>query len=229
VRNPFAPLRVAIGALLLVVAGFILLGADGWGPPALNESPIGEASRWCERVSAGFFREPVNTLGNLGFVISGLAMLWVLGRDAQSGREAKNPFLRISPIVLLYLGVTIFLGPGSMAMHGTHTRVGAWIDNVSMVAFILIPWLYNLSRLGRWSARALFTTYGVLLVAYAVGYWFLGPDLGIGLDLFGLSIALWIISETVYRWHSTAARAVSGLVGFAVAAAFGLTPGWRPS
>lgn len=111
-----------------------------------------------------------------------------------------------------------------MAMHGSHTRAGAWFDNVSMVAFILIPWLYDLSRLGRWSARVLFTTYGTLLLAYGVGYWFLGPDLGIGLDLFGLSIALWIISEAVYRWHSAPARALSGLVGFAVAAAFGITP-----
>ena len=43
---------------------------------------------------------------------------------------------------------------GSMAMHGSHTRSGAWLDNVSMVAYILIPWLFNLARLGRWSDRS---------------------------------------------------------------------------
>ena len=31
---------------------------------------IGEASRWCERVSDGAFREPVNTLSNLGFMFA---------------------------------------------------------------------------------------------------------------------------------------------------------------
>ena len=28
-------------------------------------------------------------------------------------------------------------------MHGTHTVWGQWIDNVSMVAYIIIPWLLN--------------------------------------------------------------------------------------
>ena len=34
---------------------------------------IGEASRWCERISAGAFREPINTLTNLGFMVAGLS------------------------------------------------------------------------------------------------------------------------------------------------------------
>ena len=45
-------------------------------------------------------------------------------------------------------------------------------------------------------------TYSILLALYGAGYWFLGPDLGIGLDLFGVSIALWIISEILHRWWS---------------------------
>ena len=58
-----------------------MAGQNGWGTPAENESAIGEASRWCERVNGGFLREPVNTLGNLGFVAAGLLMFWVLARD----------------------------------------------------------------------------------------------------------------------------------------------------
>ena len=50
---------------------FVTFGYNGWGPAAQNEQAIGEISRWCERVSSGFFREPVNTLGNLGFVVAG--------------------------------------------------------------------------------------------------------------------------------------------------------------
>ena len=37
---------------------FIIFGYNGWGPAAENEQAIGEISRWCERVSGGFFREP---------------------------------------------------------------------------------------------------------------------------------------------------------------------------
>lgn len=224
-RSPFTPLRLATLALGVFAIGFVVIGLSGWGAPAANEQAIGEVSRWCERVSGGLLREPVNTLGNLGFVVAGLAMFFTLGRDATSGRPASNRFIGNQPVVILYASATLFLGPGSMAMHGSHTRAGAWLDNVSMVAFILVPWLFNLSRLGRWSNRTFFTTYGVLLSGYAAGYWILGSDLGIGLDFFGVSIALWLISEVLFRFSGRWLRPASGLVGFAVATLFGITPG----
>ena len=223
-RGRITPLRVAGTALAGFGVGFVLFGITGWGPPAANEQAIGEVSRWCERVAGGLLREPINTLGNLGFVAVGLLILATLTRDTERGVPRSNRFVGYDPIALLYGAAALFLGPGSMVMHGTHTRFGAWIDNLSMVAYILIPWLFNLAQLGEWRDRTLFAAYGVLLGLYGAGYWFLGPDLGIGLDLFGLSIALWIISEIVYRWWSFATRALSGLVGFAVAAVFGLSP-----
>ncbi len=223
-RSPFTPLRIAAGALIAFAVVFGLAGIGGWGPPAANEQAVGEVSRWCERVSGGFLREPVNALGNLGFVVVGLGMLTVLARDELAGRPRLNRFVGHQPVALLYASAVVFLGPGSMVMHGTHTFFGAWIDNVSMVAYILVPWLVNVAELGRWRDRSLFRTYGALLGAYAAGYWFFGPDLGIGLDLFGASIGLWLVSEALYRWWSPAFRWASGLVGFAVAAVFGITP-----
>jgi hypothetical protein len=220
----YRPLRIAIGALIAFAAGFVLIGRGGWGPSAEIEQAIGEVSRWCERVSAGLLREPVNTLGNLGFVLAGLAMFWVLARDTVGGRPATNRLIGNTPVALIYASAVVFLGPGSMIMHGTHTFFGSWIDNVSMVAYITIPLLLNLALLGRWSNRTFFTTYAVVLAAYAAGYWFLGSDLGIGLELFEVSIPLWIISEIIYRWWSPAVRALSGFAGFGVAAAFGIFP-----
>ena len=223
-RTAYRPMRLAVAALAIFGVAFVLAGAVGWGDPAANEQPIGEISRWCERVSGGFLREPVNTLGNLGFVIAGLAMFGTLARDALAGRRVHNRFTGNSSVGLLYASAAVFLGPGSMVMHGSHTFFGAWIDNVSMVAYITIPLLVNLSALGRWSNRAFFTTYVVVLAGYAAGYWFIGPDLGIGFELFRVSIPLWIISEVVYRWWSPTVRVLSGLVGFPVAAAFGIFP-----
>ena len=196
-------------------ASILAFGLNGWGAPAENEQAIGEISRWCERVHEGLLREPVNALGNLGFVVAGLFMLRTLGRDRTAG--TPNEFTGYGPIALLYAAATIFLGPGSAVMHGTHTFFGAWIDNVSMVAYILVPWLYNLALLGRWSLSVFFRTYGVLLGLYAAGYWFIAPDLGINLELFDISIAIWIISELVYRFWSPATRVWSGLIGFVVA------------
>jgi hypothetical protein len=215
---------ITIGLLALFAVGFAVAGLDGWGPAASNESPIGEPSRWCERVSGGLLREPINTLGNLGFVVAGVAMLTTLTRDLSSGGRRLNEFTGPTPVALLYASAVVFLGPGSMLMHGTHTRFGAWMDNVSMVAYILVPWLYNLAQMGRWSTRTLFGTYGGLLAVYVAGFRFVGPDLGIGLDLFGVSIAIWAISEVLHRWWSPATRLLSGLVGFVVGAVFGITP-----
>ena len=222
---PHRPLTYVLGGLVAFGVAFGLAGIDGWGTPADNEQAIGEVSRWCERVSGGFLREPANTLGNLGFVVAGLVMFATLARDVTTGGQKTNRFIGNTRLSVLYASAAVFLGPGSMVMHGTHTRFGAWIDNVSMVAYILIPWLLNLSVLGRWKEGTLFKAYGAVLGLYAAGYWFIAPDLGIGLDLFGLSIGLWAISEVLYRHWSPAARWWSGLIGFLVALVFGITPG----
>lgn len=223
-RSEYRPTLFALIGLAVFALLFVAGGATGWWTPADNEQVIGEISRWCERVSGGLMREPVNTLGNLGFVVSGLAMFMVLARDARRGIEPWNRFIGNQPIALLYAAATVFLGPGSMVMHGSHTFFGAWIDNLSMVAYILIPWLFNLAVLGRWTERVFFTAYGAVLAGFAAAYWVFGEGLGIGLDLFGLSIGLWIISEVLYRFWSRPMRPLSGLVGFVVAFAFGITP-----
>lgn len=225
--NAYRPLRSTVGALGGFAVLFLLGGSTGWWTPAGNEPAVGEVSRWCERVDGGLFREPINTLGNLGFVVSGLAMFVVLARETTANRTkapAGNRFTGNQPVALTYAAATVFLGPGSMLMHGSHTFFGAWIDNVSMVAYILLPWLVNVAALRHSGDRHVLTAYGLVLGAYAVGHWFFGGDLGVGLDLFGLSIALWMVSETLYRFWSPAARVWSGLIGFAVALVFGITP-----
>ncbi|MDP2055686.1 MAG: ceramidase domain-containing protein, partial [Acidobacteriota bacterium] len=130
----------------------------------------------------------------------------------------------LTPVSMLYAGATTYLGAGSLLMHGTHTAWGAWADNVGMVGYILVPWLVNVAEMGRWSVRRLLGVYAVLLVVYATGYALWGDKLGISLDLFELSIALWGISELLYRFWSPLVRALSGLLGFAIAAAFGIMP-----
>jgi hypothetical protein len=218
----WTPTRLALAALAAFTVVYVGFGLNGWGTPAANEQAIGEVSRWCERVHDGLLREPVNALGNLGFVVAGLFMFRVLARDRTA--DAPNPFTGHTPIALLYASAAVFLGPGSAVMHGTHTFFGAWLDNLSMVAYILIPWLFNLSSLGRWAPATFYKVYAGLLAVYAAGYWFIDPELGIGVDLFDISIALWIISELVYRFWSPTLRWWSGLLGFAIAWVFAITP-----
>lgn len=180
---------------------------------------IGEASRWCERVSDGPFREPVNTLSNLGFMVAGLYILYKLTNES-----SFNEFSGLNKITILYGVVVVYLGPGSMMMHGTNTEWGGWADNLSMVMYIVIPWLYNISLMAKWSIKKFAITYFVIIISYAVLRWLYGWGLGIGFNLFGTSIGLWFISEALYRFWSPAFRFLSGFLGFFVMFLFGTSP-----
>ena len=207
-KNKLTPFSFALTSIFITILLFIIFGSNGWGPAAANEQAIGEISRWCERVSGGFFREPANTLGNLGFVFVGLYMFYKLSKDATSNH---SPLFGSFKIALLYASASTFLGPASMAMHGTHTQFGAWLDNVSMISYILILWLYNLKKLTKLSDRSFFISYSVLLGYYAYSYWFFDSGLGIGVDLFELSIGLWIATEVLVKLPNIYGRMLSGL------------------
>ena len=207
-KNKLTPFSIALTSIFITILLFIIFGSNGWGPAAANEQAIGEISRWCERVSGGFFREPANTLGNLGFVFVGLYMFYKLSKDATSNH---SPLFGSFKIALLYASASTFLGPASMAMHGTHTQFGAWLDNVSMISYILILWLYNLKKLTKFSDRSFFISYSVLLGYYAYSYWFFDSGLGIGVDLFELSIGLWIATEVLVKLPNIYGRMLSGL------------------
>ena len=198
---------------------FIIFGSNGWGPAAQNEQAIGEISRWCERVSSGFFREPVNTLGNLGFVVTGLYMFYKLSKDATTSKGIV--MFSSSSLALLYASASTFLGPGSMAMHGTHTKFGAWLDNVSMVMYILILWIYNLKRLSDFTQKTFYYIYLSILIYFAIAYWNFGSGLGIGLDVFEVSIGLWLSTEVLVRFPNIYGRISAGFAVLIIQELFG--------
>ncbi len=180
---------------------------------------IGEASRWCERVSNGAFREPVNTLSNFGFMVAGLYILYKLTNEI-----SFNEFSGLNKITILYGVAVVYLGPGSMMMHGTNTEWGGWADNLSMVMYIILPWLYNCYKMSSWNVNTLLKVYFSIVIFYAVMRGLFGNGMGIGLDLFGVSIGLWVISEFLYKFWSPRMRFLSGFVGFLVLMLFGIFP-----
>ena len=182
---------------------------------------LGEASRWCERLSDGLFREPVNTLSNIGFMVVGLYIFWVLCNDK---KNSTNPFIGINKISILYASVVIYLGPGSMLMHGTNTEWGEWADNLSMIMYIILPWLFNIYSMSKWSINQFLNTYISIVVIYSIWRWFTDFELGINFNLFGVSIGLWVISEVLYRYWSPVFRLLSGFVGFLILMMFGTMP-----
>lgn len=166
-RSPNAAWAVALGGCVGFMLLYCAFAWGGWTPAAGDRLP-GEISRWCERISGGMFREPVNALSNLGFMVTGVVMFRVLAHDRPQQRH--NQFYGLTPVAMLYAGATTYLGAGSLLMHGTNTAWGAWADNVGMVGYILVPWLINVAEMGRWPAPRLFGVYAALVAAYALGY-----------------------------------------------------------
>jgi hypothetical protein len=208
-----------ISLLFLII--FFISSALGLIQSVESETLIGEASRWCERVSDGIFREPINTLSNLGFMVVGLYLFWILCND---DKNTKNAFIAINPISILYASVVIYLGPGSMLMHGTNTEWGAWADNLSMIMYIILPWLFNVYSMSKWTIKQFLITYTAIVFIYSIWRWFTDFELGINFNLFGVSIALWVISEMLYKFWSPIFRLLSGFVGFLVLMLFGTMP-----
>tara|TARA_B100000749_G_C18250171_1_gene391971 strand:- start:115 stop:363 length:249 start_codon:yes stop_codon:yes gene_type:complete len=79
------------------------------------------------------------------------------------------------------------------------TQVGKMADNLSMIMYIILPWLINIGEMGRWPKRKFFNlcndNFGLCHIEMV-----LGSRLGVNLDLFDLSIGLWIISEALFRF-----------------------------
>ena len=221
-----SPDRIFYGSLSISVGLFILycLSATlGFVHSQDTLHQIGLVSGWCERIAGGIFREPVNSLSNLSYVIVGLLIIKTLTNDAKAS-HIDNTFHGLKTIALIYAYSVILIGFGSMFMHGTQTRWGGWADNFGMVAYIVIPWLLNVSEMGRWSPKRFIYIYIVGMALYGASRWFFGKELGINLDIFEVSIGLWFISEFLYRFWSKYYRWLSGLVGFVVAAVFGIMP-----
>ncbi|MDA9315104.1 ceramidase [Gammaproteobacteria bacterium] len=216
------PFYISLVLSGLFVIAFFVLSALGYIQSIESQGIIGDASRWCERVSGGLFREPVNTLSNLGFMLVGIYIFYTITTDTNT--SSNNYFVGLTGISILYASAAIFLGPGSMLMHGTNSGWGGWADNLSMIMYILIPWLYNIFRMSNWTVRRFLEIYFSIVVIYAVMRWISGWGLGINLELFSVSIGLWAISEFLFKFWSPLFRFLSGFVGFLVLALFGTTP-----
>ena len=60
-----------------------------------------------------------------------------------------------------------------------------------------------------------------MLVYYAYSYWYLDSGLGIGVNLFELSIGLWIATEVLVKFPNLFGRIVSGLTVLLIQQLFG--------
>src|SRR5512144_698817 len=92
--------------------------AGGWYTPV---------DGYCERVSDGFWAEPLNALTNAAFLIAAVvAFVWT--------RRAERCDLGLE----LLIGITAVIGLGSFLFHTLATRWAAIADIVPILLFIVV-------------------------------------------------------------------------------------------
>lgn len=136
---------ISLAALSLLAIMYAAFGASRWAV-----EPIESATRFCENISDGLIKEPMNTLSNLTYVFVGLAILWKMPTHHE---KAANPMLERGMYPILFATGSMYIGIGSFAMHGTNTNWGTSMDWTGMLFFISFPVYYNLSRQYQWSDR----------------------------------------------------------------------------
>ena len=151
---------ISLGVLSLLGLLYVLFGASRWAV-----EPIQSATRFCEDISTGLIKEPMNTLSNLTYVFVGLVILWNMPSHQE---KAANPMLERGVYPILFAAGSMYIGIGSFAMHGTNTNWGTSMDWTGMLFFISFPVYYNLSRQYQWSDRTFLSVFFTMFVLTAL-------------------------------------------------------------
>ncbi len=154
------PFFYALGVLLLLTVLYVVVGASTWAV-----DPIESPTRFCEEISDGLVKEPMNALSNFTYIIVGLIILWNLPSQNVRG---SNPMLEHGMYPILYAAGSMYIGIGSFAMHGTNTNWGTSMDWTGMLFFISFPVYYNLSRQYAWSDRFFITLFFIIFILTAI-------------------------------------------------------------
>ena len=72
---------IALSASIMFFLIYFILAKAGLIVTLEPNLSVGDISRWCERVSPSIFREPINAFSNVGFMITGLIMFWILSKE----------------------------------------------------------------------------------------------------------------------------------------------------
>jgi hypothetical protein len=157
---------------------------------------------FCERVHDGFVKQPANTWSNVAFIFSGIYIGWLSYKNRFT---ANNLMTQTSFIPILFACIVVFLGPGSIAMHGSNGPWGGFLDLLSMFMISSFVFCYGLRRLLGMSDLM----FGILFVISVVAscWVFLNPInnttpfISLSEWIFGLQLVLSFPVELYLRHH----------------------------
>ena len=151
---------ISLGVVVFLACMYGILGSTRWA-----DAPIESATKFCEGISDGLVKEPMNTLSNLTYVFAGLLILWCM---PTSNEAPENPMLGQGMYPILFATGSMYIGIGSFAMHGTNTNWGTVMDWTGMLFFISFPVYYNLARQYQWSDRFFATVFFTVFALTAI-------------------------------------------------------------
>ncbi len=150
---------LCLGVTSLAFSFVILIAAAGWpGTIASNcyEDYLITADCYCERLRGEkpgdvWLAQPMNTISNLWFVVSGLVIAHASDSRSFPSRkwweEKTNPITRDKLYSATYSLISCLLGVGSTCLHASFTAWGRQVDMIAMyllASFSLIyPFLKN--------------------------------------------------------------------------------------
>jgi len=193
--STFRELVVVIALTCVSIGTLVVAGSMGWrGTP--DPCVVGDQC-FCERDRGGLIRTPANTLSNFGFVAAGLGVATILGVERRRGRHPRRGNLMTETDFYpgFYACIVAFLGPASMALHGSLMSWGGVIDIVSMNFFIGFVLMYALQRLrgfGRSTFLAGWLAINAVLLALKL-------TIGRGSEAFGVVAVLALAVELRIR------------------------------
>ena len=129
---------------------------------------------------------------NIGFIISGLTIGWLL-MTRRFGHN--NNSITQSPFYgTFYASLVVFLGPGSMAMHASTGDLGGVFDMLSMYLVASFTVAYAAERF--WALKPVhFIIIFLILLSFCI--WADGAPYHIIFDFFGDTVFMFLIGITV--------------------------------
>jgi hypothetical protein len=147
----------------------------------------------CERISSGFFAQPINAISSVAYVIVGV---WVVARFPRTVARVFGLFV-------------VFVGVGSIGYHG-------WDDGS-------VDFVHDLAFPGALGFIALYELTHLRSPRRAAGYWVGGAAFGLGLigRLVGATDGPWCAPGSVVQWHAFWHMATAVALGAWAWGAFG--------
>lgn len=217
---------LGVSAILLPFLLFVLLGWPGEVNSCVTEaSADADNTCYCEAFDPGDIgepgvRQPFNTWSNLYSLLTGGFLAFIVWWNRTRGASTSSRMGRTELFPLVYIGVVVFLGLGSMWFHASLVGWGGVFDNLSMYTFSNFILVYTLTRIVD-DSRMFYLAYPLTVVAFTL----LNATGADGFALISAVVSIYVALELYILFWTPEARAdLLAFLGFYLPAllAFGL-------